>query len=447
MLRKSISYFLMLVTILLQSQNTEAYEQLLNNYYVSGPGYSVIVTKGGETIYHDAIGLADVENNIDLKNNHVFRIGSITKQFTAIAILQLMEQGKLKLDDDISMYIADYPTDGRKICIKHLLNHTSGIKNYMSLKTNDQEQRKQDVHPMEIIELFKNEPVDFDPGDQFRYNNSGYILLGYIIETLTGRSYEDYIEEEFFEYLEMNDSYYGRASEIISNRANGYEPDFTGEIMNAPYLSMTQPYAAGSLIMTTADLSKWNEAVFNCVLVSEESLNLALTPTVLNNRKEVQYGLGWRFNRLKGSIAYNHGGGISGFASHAAYFPEEDVYVAVLSNCSSSEPSYLMRLLAAEALGISIRPDLNVQVDQDVLNSYAGSYFIESSGETINISTTKGRLYAQGTRQSILPLTAIEEDRFKAPQIEAEIRFIRKDGNIESLMFFQKGEYIAKKVN
>jgi len=440
------TYFLTVCATLIFGQSTEEYQKILDDYYVSGPGYSVIVARQGKIVYHDAIGLADVEHNIAIRPEHIFRIGSITKQFTAIAILQLIEQGKLKLEDDITDYIADYPSDDHKISIRHLLNHTSGIKSYTSLKSMDGEHRKRDVTPTEIIDTFKDEPVDFHPGDQYKYNNSGYILLGYIIEEITGRSYEDYIEEEFFDKLDMHDSYYGRTSEIITNRATGYMADNSGEIVNAPYLSMTQPFASGSLIMTTADLLKWNEAVFNCVLVRKETLDLALAPTILNNGKEIKYGFGWRFNRLKGSYAYNHSGGINGFTSHASYFPEEDVFVAVLSNCRNNEPSFLMRLLAAEALGKPITPPTNIVIDQKVLDTYVGSYELEP-GYAINVSTNdQGRLFVRGPSQSILPLTALKKDRFRAPQIQAEIRFIEKDGIIESLLLFDNGEYIAKKV-
>ena len=427
------------------AQNQKDYQALLENYYVSGPGYAAIITRDGVTEFHGAIGLADIENKVELKPEHVFRLGSITKQFTAVAILQLMEQGKIRLDDDITTYISDYPTDGNKICISHLLNHTSGIKSYTNMESWDEELRKQDLTVDEIIAYFKNEPMDFNPGDQFRYNNSGYILLGKIIEIASGKTYEQYVEEEFFKPLGMKDTYYGRNSEIINDRARGYQADESGEYINAPYLSMSQPYAAGSIISTTHDLSIWNQAVFNYELVTKESLALAHTSTILNSGEEVPYGFGWRFNRLKGSHAINHGGGINGFSTHAAYFPEEKVFVAVLSNCTSNDPSFLMRQLGSLAIGKPMEMPNSVLIDQALLDSYTGSYQL-GPDFLIKITSQEGKLFAQATGQSILPLIPVSDDRFKAPQVDAELRFIQKDGKVESLMLFQNGEHIAKKI-
>ena len=442
---KLTTIVLVFYTAFLFATDTEQYQKLLENAHVSGPGYAAIVTQHGKTLFHGAVGLADIETEVPISPDHVFRLGSITKQFTAVAILQLAEQGKLRLDDVITEHIPNYPTQGKKICIEHLLNHTSGIKSYTSMEYWSAEVRKKDFTPAELIDQFKNEPMDFDPGDQFSYNNSGYILLGYIIERITGRTYEDYIETEFFDKLGMKNSRYGRPFELIQNKAKGYDADDTGEIINAPYLSMTQPYAAGALLSTTRDLSIWNEAVFNYELISKESLDLAHTRTILNSGEKKYSGLGWRFNRLKGSYAINHSGRINGFATHASYFPEEQVFVAVFSNCRSNDPSFLMRQLAAEALGKPITFPADINIEPALLHSYVGSYQIEPD-YIIKVTSQEGRLFAQAPGQSILPLIPIKKDRFKAPQIDAELRFITKDGVIQSLMIFQGGEYIAMKV-
>ena len=427
------------------SQEDSRYSQILEEFYVTGPGYSAIVTKDGEVLFHDAIGLADIENDTPIQPDHVFRLGSITKQFTAIAILQLAEQGLLRLDEDITTYIPDYPTQNNKICIEHLLNHTSGIKSYTSMETWTPEQRMKDLTPSELIDMFKYEPMDFSPGDEFKYNNSGYVILGYIIERVTGRSYEDYIEKEFFEKLGMHNSHYGEPDEIAQIRAHGYAPDKNGDFINAPSISMSQPYAAGSIVSTTADLNKWNEAVFNHELVSKESLELAHESTILNDGETVNYGFGWRFNRLKGSTAINHGGGINGFETHAAYFPEEKVFVAVFSNCRSNDPGFLMRALAGEAIGKPLDLSAETSIDTDDFDAYVGVYQIDPD-YIIKISEDSDRLLVQATDQSILHLFPIKKGHFRAPQIDAKFRFISKDGEIESLMIFQGGEYIAKKI-
>ena len=427
------------------SQQDSSYAQLLEELYVAGPGFSAIVAQDGEILFHGTIGLADIENDIEIQPDHVFRLGSITKQFTAIAILQLAEQGLLRIDEDITTYIPDYPSQNSKICVEHLLNHTSGIKSYTSMESWTPEMRTEDLTPRELIDRFKHEPMDFKPGDQFRYNNSGYVILGHIIERVTGRTYEEYIEEEFFEKLGMDDSHYGEPAEIEENRAKGYAVDEFGDFIGAPYISMSQPYAAGSLVSTTADLNLWNEAVFDHKIVSKESLELAHEPTVLNDGKTVHYGFGWRFNRLKGSIAINHSGRVHGFATHAAYFPEERVFVAVFSNCRSNDPGFLMRALAAEAIDKPLDLSPESPIDTDLFDSYVGVYQLEAD-YIIEITRDADRLLVQSTDQCILRLFPIKKGHFRAPQIDAKFRFISKDGEIESLMIFQGGEYIAKKI-
>ena len=262
---------------------------------------------------------------------------------------------------------------------------------------------------------------------------------------MTGRSYGEYVEEEFFKKLGMHHSHYGEPAEIAEISAHGYAADENGEFINAPALSMTQPYAAGSIVSTTADLNKWNEAVFNHELVSKESLELAHESTILNDGKTVNYGYGWRFNRLKGSTAINHGGGINGFETHATYFPEEKVFVAVFSNCRSNDPGFLMRVLAGEAIGKPLDLSPETPIDTDLFDSYVGVYQIDHDF-IIKVSLDSDRLLVQATDQSILPLFPIKKDHFRAPQIDAKFRFITKDGEIESLMIFQGGEYIAKKI-
>lgn len=185
-------------------------------YKQGGPGCAVLITEKGKPIYRKAFGMANIELGVPMKPEMVFRIGSITKQFTAIAILQLMEQGKLALQDDITKYIPDYPVNGKKITIEHLLTHTSGIKSYTSMPSFQTIMRK-DMKPMELVSFFKDQPMDFDPGAKFLYNNSGYFLLGVIIEKVSGMSYPQYLEQQIFKPLGMVNSYYGTDTRIIPN--------------------------------------------------------------------------------------------------------------------------------------------------------------------------------------------------------------------------------------
>ena len=227
-------------------QISEQIDQMFVEIYPDDqPGAAVIVTQNGETLFRKGYGLANLELGVKVEPEMIFRLGSITKQFTAVAILMLQEEGKLQVQDEITRYLPDYPVGERKITIEHLLQHTSGIKSYTDMVEWLPLWRK-DMSVQELIDLFKEQPFDFEPGEQFRYDNSGYILLGAIIEALSGSSYADFIQEWIFKPLGMQHSLYDNPELILPGRVSGYSKGLNG-LINAPYLSMTQPYAAGSL--------------------------------------------------------------------------------------------------------------------------------------------------------------------------------------------------------
>ena len=261
-MKKTITIFILLFVSLLMSlpaqtldkQALKKIDALLSEAFpADSPGVAVLVSVNGKILYDKAFGFADMELNVPMTTGNVFRIGSITKQFTASAILQLVEQEKISLQDDITKYLPDYPTHGHTITVEHLLTHTSGIQSYTSMSDFMEKQIRIDMTPEEVIDIFDNEPMNFAPGEQFRYNNSGYFLLGYIIEKVTGMSYQKYVEENLFKPLGLASSYYGSPSLIIKNRARGYEKK-GDTLVNAAYLSMTLPYAAGSLLSTTTSI-------------------------------------------------------------------------------------------------------------------------------------------------------------------------------------------------
>lgn len=328
---------------------TSEFDKLLSAQFKEGDaGCSALVAVGGEIIYRKAFGMANLELNVPMKPDMVFRIGSITKQFTAVAILQLMEQGKLSLMDDITKYIPDYPTQGYTITIEHLLTHTSGIKSYTNA-TEFQKYLKEDLNPEEVIDRFKNLPMEFAPGTKWNYNNSGYFLLGYIIEKVTGKSYQKYIEENLFIPAGMTSSLYGSNTRIVLNRAYGYEPE--GEMtVNAEYLSMLLPYSAGGIMSTVKDLYKWNRALLSLKLIKKETLEKAFTEYKLKDGTGTGYGYGWFLGNLRGSPTIEHGGSINGYVCNAIYLPEEDVFVAVFSNNSDKSTYAVSQKMAAIAI-------------------------------------------------------------------------------------------------
>lgn len=427
---------LLLLSVLSQStcqKNTTAYDQLMSETFDSdGPGGAALIVKDGKIIYREAAGMANLELDVQMSPDHVFRIGSITKQFTSCAILKLAEEGKLDLQDDITKFIEDYPTHGYTITIEHLLTHTSGIKSYTSMSEWTAELRKKDFTPLELIDFFKNQPMDFAPGEEFSYNNSAYFLLGYIIELVSGQTYEEYIEENFFKPLGMANSYYGSTSQIIPMRADGYAQG-EGGIKNDDFLSMTQPYAAGSLLSTVDDLYTWYKALMNYKVISEESLKKATTSNVLNNGSKTGYGFGWFLGNIQGSPRIEHGGGINGYLTASMFLPEEEIFVAVFSNCTCTAPGNIATKMAAIALGLPFEWD-SISLDDDILKSYEAVYTSEFDGDLI-ITFQDGQIAAMRTGGFETMLTPFEKDKFFVKDGTSSFHFERgKDNAISSVI-------------
>jgi CubicO group peptidase (beta-lactamase class C family) len=339
--------FLLIVqfsTIIYPQSLTSKIDSLLEvKYQPDMPGAVFLVSKKGIVIYRKAFGQANIELNVPMNPENVFQIGSMTKQFTAIAILMLLEQGKLKLDDEITKFIPNYPTNGNKITIHHLLTHTSGIKSFTRMKS-IRNIAKEELTPVELIDFFKDEPMDFNPGEQFKYNNSGYVILGYIIELLSGKTFSEYIEQNIFQRLEMHSSRFASHSNIIKNRASGYH--YKKGYINNTYISFSIPFAAGSLMSTVDDMFKWQKAITNNILISDSTKKKAFTNYCLNNGENINYGYGWHLKRINGVQSIEHGGDIFGFKSMGVYVPVKDIYIIGLSNCDCNSPTEVTRKIA-----------------------------------------------------------------------------------------------------
>jgi len=312
-----------------------------------GPGGVFMVAQHGKTIYQKAFGKANLELEIDLTPDYVFQLGSMTKQFTAVAILMLEEQGKLKVTDPIAKYIPDYPS-GDKITIHQLLTHTSGIKDFTQMKSLSSISQ-QEMTPKMMVDFFKNEPVDFDPGVKFEYNNSGYVLLGYIIELVSVQAYDDFIKMHIFEKLGMKQSYYASDRKVINRRAYGYHKKEYGYV-NKTVISFSVPFSSGSLMSTAGDMLKWQNALRQNQLLNSESTKKAFSKYKLNNGEEFTYGYGWHIKELNGIPVREHGGSIFGFKTMGVYIPGEDIYVLGLSNCDCHSPTQLTRAITSKTL-------------------------------------------------------------------------------------------------
>lgn len=342
----------------------------------AGPGAVLLVARGDAVIYRGALGKADLERNVRLQPDNVFRLGSLTKQFTACAILRLVEAGKLSLDDDIHRFVPDFPTQGQVITIEHLLTHTSGLQDFTRKPDFLTDTAKRDFTPRELIELFHDALFDSTPGERFSYNNAGYLLLGYIIEVVTGGSYAAFVEKELFAPLQMRHSYIERGTELIPRRANGYRQ--RGQIYeNASYLSMTVPYSAGGAVSTLEDLHRWIIALASGRVISAENLQRAWRPYRLRMGKLSTYGYGWELGNVQGVASVRHVGRINGFVSYILYLPSERIFVALLSNCEADRNlEFTASLVAAEAMGKPFDRTA-VAVAPDALESVQGVYVAE----------------------------------------------------------------------
>lgn len=312
-----------------------------------GPGGVFMVAKNGKPIYEKAFGKANIELGVDLTNENVFQLGSMTKQFTAIAILMLEEQGKLNTKDTITKYIPDYPS-GNSITIHHLLTHTSGIKDFTKMRSLKDIAQKE-MTPRMMVDFFKNEPVGFLPGEKFEYNNSGYFLLGYIIELVSGETYEDFIKKHIFQKAGMDRSGYASDRLIIRNKAYGYQKKENGYV-NKAMISYSIPFAAGSLMSTAEDLLKWQNALSRNTLLKAGNAKKAFSKYKLNNGEAFTYGYGWHIRDIRGVPTREHGGSIFGYKTMGVYIPSEDLYVIGLTNCDCNSPTQLVRDIAALAL-------------------------------------------------------------------------------------------------
>ena len=289
------------------------------------------MTKNGKTVFRQAYGMADVERKIPLKPEMTFRIGSVTKQFTAAAIMLLADQGKLSVSGDITQFLTDYPTRGKKISIENLLTHTSGIRSYTDIPAFESIVQTS-MTVQQVIDFFKDEPALFEPGEQWAYSNSNYFLLGAIIEKASGMPYADFMAAFIFEPLGMKSTTYEGQERDGRKRVEGYSRPRGGEFTKVRSISLTQPYAAGALVSSVDDLARWDVAITAGKLLKPETWKQVFTPFKLKSGEVTRYGYGWGIGKFNDQAVFVHGGGIDGFASIVYRLPERDTYVAVLLN-------------------------------------------------------------------------------------------------------------------
>lgn len=409
-------------------------EALLEHFTADAPGGAVLVAQGNTILYEKAIGVADLGSKQALTTAHQFRIASVTKQFAAVAVLQLVEAGKLRLSDEVQRYV-DFPKKAHRITLEHLLTHTSGIPDFTRTKAYTPEAYAKDVSLPELIALFANEPLAFVPGTKYSYSNSGYILLTAIMEKVSGQSWSDYARDHLFAPAGMTSSSAAITGGPLEAEAIGYAEGEQGWEPAYP-ISLSWPRAAGCIRSTVRDLWAWNRSVFAGKLTDATLLVQAHRPFLLSDGSPTDYGYGWFLQNVQGSPTIEHNGGIDGFTSACIYLPKEEIYVAVLVNRQTSDANDLAPVLAAIALGKPYGGPV-LPLASEAAQDYTGVY-VNPEGVERYITATDNGLHAQREGSTRLDLDHLGNDRFIYHGDVITITFERKDGRVVGARFVSR---------
>ena len=395
---------------------------------------AVLVARGTDVLLSKGYGSANLEWDIPNTPATKFRLGSITKQFTAASILLLAERGTLTLEDPIKKHLPDAPAAWEAITIFNLLTHTSGIPNFTSLPDYNS-LKGQDTPVAKTILAVRDKPLDFVPGARMSYSNSGYLVLGHVIEQVTGASYEKFVTDNIFTPLGMKDSGYDSNTALVPRRAAGYMPSAAGPV-NAGFIHMTIPHAAGALYSTTGDLLRWEQGLFGGKLISAASLAKMTTPF------KDDYALGVVVQAKTGRKVVQHGGGIDGFNTFLAYYPDDKVTVAVLSNINGQAPNQIAAKLAELAHGGTVQLTAErkeIALPVATLSKYVGTYEL-APGVNMMIRLAGDRLTTQLSGQPQFPIFAESETRFFLKVVEAQVEFFADaSGAVTHAVMYQNG--------
>ena len=368
------------------------------------PSVAIGVVRGRDTIVMQAWGKADLELDVDATVRSVYRIGSVTKQFTSAAVLQLAEQGKVRLDDSIGTWLTALPAAWRPVTVRQLLNHTSGIPSYTSLGPAWARRWGEEMTPDTLVALTAGMPMRFAPGSRWEYDNSGYVVLGMLVERVTGHSWAADIEERFAKPLGLEDTRNCMTGPVIARRARGYEPQGNSWV-NAAFLAMSQPYAAGAMCSTVLDLARWNRALHSGQVVSAASYDMMTTPEGAAVAR--RYGFGIGRDTVGGRPVLSHGGGIHGFITANAWVPSAELSVTVLTNSGAARADRLQRQLTLAALGAPLdQPPKVVALAAADRAKYVGTYSVAfpNGARDLTVAEQGDQLTGQLAGQGAIPL-------------------------------------------
>jgi CubicO group peptidase (beta-lactamase class C family) len=410
------------------------------------PAVSIAVLRGRDTLVLKGYGLASIQPRREATASTVYRIGSITKQFTAAAIMRLIERGKLSLDDPMSKYLPDVPLHGHTVTIRQLLNHTSGIHSYTS-KPEWAKTWSQDLTPRQIVAFVDKDTFDFAPGTGWSYNNTGYVLLGMIIEKITGESYAAYLQRDLFTPLALRHTDYCPTRPTDPSFAAGYSSS-GGMVKPAEFLSMTHPFAAGALCSTVGDLVSWQRALVGGRVVNAKSYALMTTPDTLDNGRRLSYGFGLVPGTLNGHRLVGHTGGVHGFTTSGIFFPDDSVNIAVFSN-SDRGPEPLALNIARAVFGLPLvadrKPLVAVPLSEADRDRLPGVYDLvpPNGGKlVIHVTVENGQVMSQaeGPGQGKFPLVHLGNLQFGAAfDPSLRVTFVDENGKIAKLVLDQGG--------
>lgn len=404
---------------------------------------TVLVVNKGQVVFSRGYGFKSVKDSTYNDINTIYQLGSVTKQFTATIILQLQEQKKLSVQDKLAKYFPGLP-GADTITIEHLLTHTSGIFNY----TNDGKfmasEATKPATPEKIIALFKDKPLDFEPGTKYSYSNSGYMLLGYIIEKVTGQPYEQAVREGIFKPLGMVHSGFDFAHLVNVNKATGYTTYLEKIKLPAGIVDSSVSYAAGAIYSTVNDLWEWHKGLMKHSIIKAASLEKANT-SYKNN-----YGYGWVMDTVFGKKVISHGGGIFGFNTNFARIPADDACVVLLSNMNTGSLGAINKSILAILYNQPYevpKERVAIKVDTTILQQYVGEYELAPTFKIV-FRLKNGSLMGQPTGQAESELFAETSSKFFLKVVDAQIEFVKNaEGKVEKMILYQNGrEMPGKKI-
>jgi CubicO group peptidase (beta-lactamase class C family) len=433
---RRIAILLLLASACLAQDNVSRMEQVVQSYVDSKQFMgAALVARDGKVLLSKGYGFANLEWGVANSPASKFRLGSITKQFTAACILLLEERGKLKVDDPVKKYMTDAPAAWDKVTIFNLLTHTSGIPSFTGFPDYASTEAIATT-PEKLVARFRDKPLEFQPGEKWNYSNSGYVLLGYLIEKISQQNYSEFVQENILTPLGMKDSGYDSNSAIILHRASGYAPSAKGTI-HAGYIDMSIPFSAGALYSTTEDLLRWEQGLMGGKLLSAASLAKMTTPF------KNDYAFGLAVHAVNGHKVIEHGGGIEGFNTDIAYYPEDKLTVVVLANLNGGVPETIANALAQVAHGEKVvlpSERKEITVSPAVLGAYVGTY--QLTPDFAIVVTFEGvQLMAQATGQPKFPLFAESETKFFLKVVDAEVEFFKNEkGEVTHLILHQGGQ-------